>query len=247
MSIESEADWRALSRVGLIVRQTLDALEKHARAGASTADLDRVAAHVFQEHGARSAPALVYGFPGTVLLSVNDEVVHGIPGSRRLESGDVLKLDVTAERDGYVADAARTIVVGTASETARRLLVCVRAAFEKALAVARAGNRVSEIGRIIEQKVQQYGFSVMRGLGGHGTGRTIHEPPSVPNYYDPWQKDVLTEGLVLTIEPIISVGAGGATGAPDGWTIRTMDGSLAAHYEHTIVITRSRPVVLTAA
>lgn len=247
MSIETEADWARLRRIGRIVRLTLDALEQHVRPGVSTGELDRVAAAVFERHGARSAPALVYGFPGTVLISVNDEVVHGIPGSRRIERGDVVKLDVTAEKEGYMADAARTVIVDAGSELAERLAGCVRDAFARALTVARAGNRVREIGRVVEHEVRRCGFSVVRGLGGHGIGRTIHEPPSVPNFDDPSLRDVLTDGLVLTIEPIISAGLGEAVEDRNGWTIRTRDGSLSAHYEHTLVITRGHPILLTAA
>ena len=247
MSIESEADWRGLRAVGRVVRLTLDALERHARPGVTTGELDRIAAGVFAAHGARSAPSLVYGFPGTVLISVNDEVVHGIPGARRLAAGDVLKLDVTAEKAGYMADAARTVVLGGESDVARRLRLCVREAFASALKVARAGNLVSGIGRAVETEVHRWGFSVIRDLGGHGIGRTIHEAPSVPNYYDPRQHDVLTDGLVVTIEPIITCGAAAAFEDRDGWTIRTTDGSLSAHHEHTLVITRRRPVLLTAA
>src|SRR6185295_14448967 len=207
------------------------ALERHTRPGITTGELDRVAAALFSAHGARSAPSLVYGFPGTVLISINDEVVHGIPGARRLVPGDVLKLDVTAEKGGYMADAARTVVLGGESGVARRLRLCVREAFTSALSMARAGNLVSEIGRAVETEVARWGFSVIRDLGGHGIGRTIHEAPSVPNYYDPAQRDVLTEGLVVTIEPIITSGAGEAFEDRDGWTLRTRDGSLAAHHE----------------
>jgi methionyl aminopeptidase len=247
MSIESESDWKGLRRVGRVVRLVLDALEKAARPGVTTAALDAIAAAIFREHGARSAPAVVYGFPGTVLLSVNDEVVHGIPGARELRDGDLVKLDVTAELDGYVADAARTVVVGSGSATARRLRECARAAFTHALGVARAGNPVNEIGRAVQAEVRRHGFWVVPGLDGHGTGRTIHEPPRVANVFDPRQKDRLSEGLVLTIEPIISAGPAEPVEDEDGWTIRTSDGSLAAHYEHTLVITRGRPVLLTAA
>lgn len=236
-----------MRRVARIVRMTLDAMEKEVRPGVSTAELNEVAAGVFAAHGARSAPTLVYGFPGSALISVNDEVVHGVPGQRRLERGDVVKLDVTTEKDGYMADAARTLVVEGGSDEAHRLARCARSAFKKALLVATAGRRVSEIGRAVEQEVRGHGFHVVRGLDGHGIGRTIHEPPSVPNYYDPRQADVLTEGLVITIEPIISAGTGRAVEGKDGWTIRTADGKLAAHHEHTIVITTGTPVVLTAA
>jgi len=174
MSIESSADWDGMRQVGRITRQTLDALERHVRVGMSTADLDAIAEAVFASHGARSAPALVYAFPGNVLISVNDEVVHGVPGPRRLKRGDLVKLDVTVEKDGYVADAARSVIVGSGTDTARRLVACVRAAFRAALAVARAGTRVNEIGRAVEQEVRRHGFTVVQGLSGHGVGRTIH-------------------------------------------------------------------------
>ena len=247
MSITSEADWKGLREIGRVVRLTLDALERQAQAGVSTAELDQVAAQIFAAHGARSALAMVYGFPGTVLICVNDEVVHGIPSTRRLKPGDVVKLDVTAEKGGYMADAARTVLVGSASARAQRLVACVHSAFEQALKVAKAGNLVREIGRVIETEVNRHGFSVIRGLEGHGIGRTIHEPPTVPNCYNLKQLDVLTEGLVVTIEPIISCGSGQAFEDGDGWTVRTSDGSLSAHYEHTVVITSNRPVLLTAA
>jgi methionyl aminopeptidase len=247
MSIGSQADWNALREVGRIVRETLDALERMAAPGVSTGDLDGAAARVFARHGAQSAPALVYGFPGTVLISVNDEIVHGVPGARQLARGDVVKLDVTADKAGYIADAARTIVLDGGSETAHRLKACAEAAFGAALRVARAGRLVRDVGRAIEQEVSRHGFSVIRDLCGHGVGRTIHEPPSVPNCYVPSQLDRLTEGLVLAIEPMICAGSGRIREEPDGWTIRTADRSLAAHYEHTVVITRDAPVLLTAA
>jgi methionyl aminopeptidase len=247
MSIKSERDWAGLREAGRVVRLALDALEQQTRAGVTTADLDRVAAAVFAAHGARSAPAMVYGFPRTVLISVNDEIVHGVPGARRLRHGDIVKLDVTAEKDGYVADAARTVVLDGAPAIAYRLAACARAAFDAALDVARAGNRVNAIGRAVEDEVTRSGFSVVRQLEGHGVGRTIHEPPNVPNYFNARQKDVLTEGLVITIEPLIASGEGDAYEAGDGWTIRTKDGSLAAHHEHTLVITRGAPILLTAA
>jgi methionyl aminopeptidase len=246
MSIESADDWNGLRRAGRIAHLTLEALEARVRPGVSTGQLDAAAARIFTAHGARSAPAMVYGFPGHVLISVNDEVVHGVPGTRRLETGDLVKLDVTVEKDGYVADAARTVIVESGSDLAVRLAACARDAFAAALVVARAGTKVNQIGRAVESTVRSRGFTVVRGLGGHGVGRTIHEAPSVPNHYDPWQTDVLTDGLVLTIEPIISAGSHRIRQDRDGWTTRTSDGSLAAHHEHTLVITRDRPVVLTS-
>ncbi len=225
----------------------MDALEAQVRPGVTTGELDATAALLFAAHGARSAPALVYGFPGTVLISVNDEIVHGIPGARRITAGDIVKIDVTVDKDGYVADAARSVVVEPASVTAHRLVACATAAFRAAVAVARAGLRVNEIGRAVEREVRRRGFSVVDGLSGHGVGRTIHEEPTVPNRYDPMQSDVLTDGLVLTIEPMISAGSIRVVQSSDGWTLRTADGSLSAHHEHTLVITRGHPIVLTDA
>jgi methionyl aminopeptidase len=189
----------------------------------------------------------VYGFPGNALISVNDEVVHGVPGPRRLRRGDLIKLDVTVEKDGYVAGAARSVVVGSGPDTSRRLIACARTAFRAAVAIPRAGTRVNETGRAVELEVRRHGFTVVQGLSGHGVGRTIHEEPSVPNWCDPWQHDVLTEGLVVTIEPMVSAGSAPPVEDRNGWTIRTRDGSLAAHHEHTLVITHGHPLILTAA
>lgn len=247
MSIETEAERRGVTAASTVVRLALDAMAVAVRPGVRTGELDALAAAVFAAQGARSAPALVYGFPGTVLISVNDQVVHGIPGSRRIVSGDVVKLDVTVELDGYFSDAARTLVVDGGTDEAHRLAACAVRAFDAALDVAVAGAPVREIGRAVEAAVRADGFSVIRSLTGHGIGRTIHEPPAVPNHFDPRQQDVLTEGLVLTIEPIICAGRDGVTQDDDGWTIRTRDGSLAAHHEQTLVITKGRPEVLTAA
>ena len=246
MSIASTADWKGLKRVAKVVRLTLDALAAQVKPGVTTGELDAIARSLLARHGARSAPAMVYGFPRTVLISVNDEIVHGIPSDRRIAAGDIVKLDVTVEKDGYIADAARSVVVAPASGTAHRLAACAEAAFDAGLAVARAGVRVNEIGRAVEREVRRQGFSVVLGLSGHGVGRSIHEEPSVPNQFDPFQRDVLSEGLVLTIEPMISAGSAHAVQDADGWTLRTRDGSLSAHHEHTLVITRGAPIVLTA-
>lgn len=246
MSIETPEDLAGIRRISEIVRLMLDALEHAVRPGVTTAELDRLALDVVTRHGAASAPRAVYGFPGTVLLSVNDEVVHGVPGARKLVDGDLISLDVTLQKDGYVADAARTVAVGQTSDAATRLIACGASAFDAALSVARAGTKVNEIGRAVENEVKRCGFSVVKELCGHGVGRTIHEAPSVPNHFDRWQKDVLTDGLVLTIEPIITAGSPRVKTDADGWTIRTRDGRWAAHHEHTLLITNGDPVLLTA-
>jgi methionyl aminopeptidase len=247
MSIDDDDDLQGMRAAGLAVRAALDAMRALVAPGVTTAALDAVAARVMREHGARSAPQLVYDFPGFTCISVNDELVHGIPSaSRRLGDGDLVKLDVTFEKDGYMADAAITVPVGRVSARALALAGCAERAFERALHEVRPGRRVREIGRAIDREVRAAGFSVVRMLQGHGIGRTIHEDPLVPNWDDPAADSVLTEGLVITVEPIIAMGRGEAYEGADGWTIRTSDGSLAAHHEHTLVVRRGGPLLLTA-
>ena len=247
MSINRPEELAALRAAGILVRLILEAMQQAVRPGISTSELDEIGAETMRRNGGRSAPALVYGFPGVNCISVNEEAVHGIPGDRKLEEGDLVKLDVTVEKDGFMADAAVTVPVGEVSDEKRRLTGCAERAFQKALLVARAGFRVSEIGYVVEREVRRSGFSVIRELGGHGIGRTIHEPPRVPNFADPEARGILTEGLVITVEPIIAAGSGRAIAEKDGWTVRTADRSPSAHYEHTLVITNGRPLVLTAA
>jgi methionyl aminopeptidase len=246
MSITGPEELEALRAAGSVVRKVLEAMKKEVHPGVTTAELDAIGARVIEANGARSAPATVYGFPGSNCISLNEEAVHGVPGNRPLREGDLLKLDVTVEKNGYMADAAETVAVGTVTDEAQRLMDCARRAFEKAMLVARAGFRVSEIGRVIEREVRRNGFSVIRELGGHGIGRTIHEEPRIPNYADPDARHVLTEGLVIAVEPIIAAGSGRAVLATDGWTMKTADRRPAAHYEHTIVVTNAAPVLLTA-
>jgi methionyl aminopeptidase len=233
----------------MIVAMALRAMTAEVRAGATTGELCEIGSRVLAAHGARSSPPMVYGFPGDVCISVNDEVVHGIPGDRVIQPGDLAKLDLTAEKGGYHTDSAVSVEVPPVSSNgkAHELVHCAERAFRQALGAARAGNRTKDIGRAVERQVGRRGFHVIKELGGHGIGRTIHELPPVPNYADFSAQHKLTEGLVITIEPIIAVGTGEVTLDKDGWTYRTADGSLSAHYEHTIVITRGEPVLLTAA
>jgi len=249
MSINSPEQFEKLRTCGMIVGKALRAMAAEVHAGVTTAELCEVGSRVLAAHGARSSPPMVYGFPGDVCISVNDEVVHGIPGDRVIQAGDLVKLDLTAEKDGYHTDSAVSIEVPAArpSAKARALAHCAERAFRQALGAARIGNRTKDIGRAVEREVRRRGFQVVKELGGHGIGRTIHEPPAVPNYPDISAQYKLTEGLVITIEPIITAGTGNVMLDKDGWTYHTADGSLSAHYEHTIVITRGEPVLLTAA
>ena len=247
MSITTEEELRALRAAGEAVSRVLEAMKQEVRPGVTTAELDEVGAAVMRSQGARSAPAMVYRFPGANCISINEEAVHGIPAQRQLRNGDLVKLDVTVEKDGFMADAAVTVPVGQVSGADQKLMACAEHAFQKALLVARAGFRVFDIGRAVEKEVRRDGFSVIRELGGHGIGRTIHEKPRVPNFADTTATEFLSEGMVITIEPIIAAGKGEVQTRRDGWTVCTVDRSRSAHYEHTIVITRGRPIILTAA
>jgi methionyl aminopeptidase len=247
VSINGPEEMKAMREAGKVVRRVIDAMKEQVRPGVTTKELDDVGAAVMREHGAQSAPRLVYNFPGANCISLNDEAVHGIPGDRQVQEGDLLKLDVTVEKDGFMADAAVTVAVGEVPESSQELIACAERAFKKAMLVARAGFRVSDIGRAVEKEVRRSGFSVIRDLGGHGIGRTIHEEPRVPNFPDPAANQILTEGLVITIEPIIAAGSGRAVVAKDGWTVLTADHRPSAHYEHTLVITKREPILLTAA
>lgn len=247
MCIESQEDLDGLREAGQVVRAVLNAMEREVRPGVTTAYLNRVGTAELRQHEARSAPMLVYGFPAEICISVNDEVVHGIPSDRSIQRGDLVTLDVTAEKNGYMADAAVTVAVKPITDRPVALVRSAEQAFWKSLRVARAGKRINQIGQVVESTVRQSGFAVVRQLAGHGIGRTIHEAPQVPNYYEPWLRRRLTQGLVITIEPIVAAGSGRVFEADDGWTVKTTDGSLSAHYEHTVVITKERPIVVTAA
>ena len=247
MSITSPGQFEKLRACGKIVGKALRVMAAAVGPGITTAELSRIGSRVLAEHGAHSSPPMVYGFPGDVCISINDEVVHGIPAERVLQPGDLVKLDLTAELDGYHTDSAVSVEVPPTTGQAHELARCAERAFRQALDAARPGNRTKDIGRAVEREVRRRGFHVIKELGGHGIGRTIHEPPSVPNYADFSAQHILTEGLVITIEPIIAAGTGQVTLDQDRWTYRTIDGSLSAHYEHTIVITRGGPILLTAA
>jgi methionyl aminopeptidase len=246
MSIETEDELDGLRRAGHVVAVVLRELRRRVQPGVTTAELDALAGRVFARFGARSAPKLVYGAPCEVFISVNDAAVHGVPGPRRLRRGDLVKLDVTAELDGFMADACVTVAVGPASPRAWRLIGAADRALERGMAAAIAGALVRDVSAAVHGEATARGVSVLDGLGGHGIGRTIHEAPSVPNAPDPHDDTMLTDGLVITVEPILGAGGPGIREGGDGWTIRTADGALAAHAEHTIVVTEGRPLVLTA-
>ena len=246
MCIESDADLHGLQRAGHAVAVTLAEMGAAARAGMTTGDLDALAARTLAALGARSAPKLVYQFPGHTCISVNEEIVHGVPGPRVLQPGDVVKIDVTAECDGFIADAATTVLLDPVDAVALRMKQCAVEALAAGLAAARSGRRVSDIGRAVSGCAEAAGFAVVRELCGHGVGRKIHEQPEVPNYPARFSRTRLARGLVIAVEPMLSATRSRAMETGDGWTIRTKNRSLAVHEEHTIVVTDGAPLVLTA-
>jgi methionyl aminopeptidase len=246
MSVETPEELRALQAAGRVVADAIRAMRRAVAPGISTAELDAIAARVFARAGARSGPQLDYGFPGVTCISVNDEAVHGIPGRRRLRPGDLVKLDVTAELDGFYADSCRSVFVGTPRPRTVRLVRTAERALARALAVATSGTPLNAIGDTVQRTVHEAGFAICDGLMGHGIGRRVHEPPDVPNTYEPALDQPLTEGLVITVEPLVAAGGAAVRMAADGWTVRTADASLSAHVEHTVVVRDGAPLVLTA-
>ena len=245
MSITSADDLEGIKHAGAVVAAALAAMKTAVRPGVTPAQLDAICGEVFDEYGAVSAPRLEYDAPVHAFVSVNADVVHGLPTNRPLEPGDVVKLDVTPNVGGFVADAALTVVVPPASKVATRLVACTEAAFWAALRVAQAGRPLHVLGRAVEREVNRRGFYVLRELAGHGVGRAIHEAPEVLNFYRPGAAR-LTEGLVLAVEPMVATRAGRVTGRADGWTLGVRPGTLTAHFEHTVVVTKGKPLVVTA-
>lgn len=250
MTVQTAEELAGLQAAGRAAAATLAAMKAAVRPGVSGADLDAIGAETMLAHGARSAPVLVYRFPTATCISLNDAIVHGVPGLEPLVPGDVVKLDVTVEKDGFMADCACTVVVpgGSAPNAVGvRLAAAAKSAFQAGLRAARVGAGTHRIGRAVEAEVTRHGFSVIPELLGHGIGRTIHEAPEVPNHAARGEGPRLDEGTVITIEPLICAGKGRSVVDDDGWTIRTKDGSLAAHFEHTLVVRRGGPLILTAA
>lgn len=246
MSINDEQDVDGLKRIGAVVAAARDVMGAHVAPGVTTAELDAIGKEILDRHGARSAPRLAYGFPGVTCISVNDRIAHGIPSRECvLREGDLVNIDVSAELDGYWADTGASFPVGTVSTRASELLRATRLALEDGMSQARAGAPLRNIGRAVERRAKQCGFQVVHNLCGHGVGRNIHEEPSVPNTFNRQDRTVLRAGLVITIEPFLTMGATMAVEDADGWTLRSCDGSLGAQFEHTMIVTGRGPIVVT--
>jgi methionyl aminopeptidase len=247
MTISSVSELEGLRRVGRVVAEALASMRSAVKPGISTEALDAIGERVARAVGARSAPQLTYDFPGFNCISVNEEIVHGIPGQRVIRAGDVVKLDVTLELDGFIADSAATVLVPPVALDVRRLQRCARSAFNRAMDAARAGARLRDIGRAVEREARSEGFHVLRELTGHGVGRGLHEEPTVPNYPELEGDRELWDGLVIAVEPMLCLREARVITERDGWTLRTSNRCAAVHHEHTIVIRRGAPEILTAA
>ncbi len=239
------AEMEPARRAGRIVAVCLQRIRQAAQPGVSGEELDALVEAVIRKLGGRPAFKGYGGFPANFCLSVNDEVVHGIPGSRRLEEGDLASVDVGAVVEGYYADAATSFGVGEIPPEAKQLLRVTKAALFQGIDQARAGKRVVDISRAIQTFVEQSGYSVVRDLVGHGIGTEMHAPPQIPNFVVKGRSPRLMNGMFLAIEPMVNVGGWRIRRDPDGWTYRTCDGSLSAHFEHTVAITEKGPIVLT--
>jgi methionyl aminopeptidase len=247
MSVDTPEQLEGLRRAGRVVAQTIEVVKAAVAPGMSTGELDRIAADYLAEQGARSGPILTYGYPGSICISVDDEVVHGIPGERVLRPGELVKIDVAAELDGYHADAATTVGVGPVNWRKQRLMNATHAALSAGIEAAQPGATLTEVGAAIERATRARGFHVFRELTGHGIGREMHEEPTVYNWPAPQASARLTEGLVITVEPMLTAGRPEIVVERDGWTVRSVDRSPSCHEEHTIMVADGGPVVLTAA
>lgn len=245
INCRSAAELERLARVNALVARVLAELMGAVAPGTTTRALDRLAEQRLVEAGAAPAFKGYHGYPATICASVNEQVIHGIPNDRKLVEGDIVSIDMGAWLDGFYGDSAVTVPVGRISPEAERLLAVTQAALERALAVVRAGARVHDIGAAVQQHVEAQGYSVVREFVGHGIGTSLHEEPQIPNYGTAGRGARLAEGMVLAIEPMVNAGKAAVKVLSDGWTAVTKDGSLSAHFEHTVAVTATGCRVLT--
>jgi methionyl aminopeptidase len=242
---KSTQEIEQMERAGRVVVQTLELLGEHIRAGVTTQELDELAEEFIRSQGGVPTFKGYRGYPASICTSPNDMVVHGIPGPYTLKDGDVLSVDVGVTLAGFVGDSAYTFPVGEVDEEARRLLDACQAALNAAIDQAQPGNHLSDIGHTVQTVTEEAGFSVVRSLVGHGVGRRMHEDPQIPNFGEPGRGPVLQPGMTLAIEPMINAGGPGVYLHEDEWSISTEDGSLSAHFEHTVAVTEAGPRILT--
>lgn len=246
MTVESDTDLEGLKRIGEIVANALQTMIRAAQPGMTTRALDDIGTAFLAEHGARSAPRITYNFPGTTCISVNEDLAHGIPGDKVLKSGDLVNIDVSAELDGYFGDTGASFVLGGAKGKMEDLCVATREARDAGIQAAVAGRRINEIGKAIEKVARKRKYAIIENLGSHGVGRKLHEEPEgVASFFDPSDTRVLHEGLVMTVEPFLTTGPTQVVEGADGWTLSIPRKHRGAQFEHSIVVTRGAPLILT--
>ncbi|MFL0802175.1 MAG: type I methionyl aminopeptidase [Agarilytica sp.] len=248
MTIETEQDLEALKHIGWIVAFTLQKMQRLTEPGMTTSELDMIGKSILAQYEAKSAPKLCYDFPGYTCISVNEEAAHGIPGDRIIKSGDVVNIDVSAEKNGYFGDTGGSFIVPPSNDLKNRLLSATKLALNTATHSARAGAPLNHIGKSIQSVAKKKGFRIIKNLCSHGIGRQLHEEPTeIPGYYVPQDKRVLRAGQVITIEPFLSTKSRNVHETDDGWTLTGCAGNLSAQFEHTMVITKTNPILLTVA
>ncbi len=246
MIAKTEEDFQGLKEAGKIMGLIRDEMVKKTLPGITTKELDDFAGELFEKHGAISGPKGEYNFPGFTCISVNDEVAHGIPGKRVIQEGDLVNIDVSGSKNGYFADTGLSFVVGEGDPILTKLCETAKKAFEAGLTKFKVGGKKNAIGKVVYQTARQNGFKVIMNLTGHGVGRALHEEPDhILNYYDSWDKELLREGMVIAFEPFISTGAEEVYQKNDGWTYATEDKSFVAQIEHTVIVTKEGPVIIT--
>ena len=248
MTIETDEDLKKLKIIGKIVAITLKEMMARTEPGMTTLELDQIGKQLLEFYGAKSAPQITYGFPGYTCISVNEEAAHGIPGGRVIQPGDIVNIDVSAEKDGYYSDTGGSFVVPPSNFLKDKLISSTKLALRQACSSAKAGKPLNNIGKSIQKIAKQKGFRVIKNLCSHGVGRGLHEEPKeIPGYYEPRDTRKLHSGLVITIEPFLSTKSRFVSESSDGWTLIGHEGNLSAQFEHTMVITKGEPLLLTVA
>jgi len=246
MIVKNEEELAGLKEIGKIVAVIRDELIERTKPGVTTKELDDYAGELFEKYGAISGPKGEYDFPGYTCISVNEEVAHGIPGKRVIKEGDLVNIDVSGSKNGYFADTGLSIVVGEGNEKLQHLCDTAQKAFEEGLKKIKAGSKLSMIGKVVNRTANQNGYTVIKNLTGHGVGLALHEKPDhILNYFDPWESQLLKEGMVLAFEPFISTNAEEVIELSDGWTFVTPDKSYVAQCEHTLIVTKGEPIIVT--
>lgn len=247
MTADSQKDIQYLKAVGRICAEALRRMQGATRAGMTTRELDEIGRAFLEAEGARSAPQAMYKFPAATCISVSPVIAHGIPNEHVLREGELIHIDVSAELDGYYADTGASMVVTKGERRFEKLIEATKATLTKALRAAKAGNPLNGISRAVQTEARKRGYNVITDLTGHGIGRKLHEEPKeILNFYDSKDRRILNDGLVLAIEPFLTPGIGRVTQERDGWSLRTMDKAIAAQFEHTIIVTKNEPIILTA-